>query len=153
MILNILYTSSEWFISLFLILQCSFNESLEQWMRSVWSGFQLRMRLSCDKPWMRRDLNHLYNTAVRWKSAKRHSVFFKNFTVVIVYFITMTMTFFNLFLSIQFISKRVVFSAHMDKNQVLKYHQYLQYQSDSDMMWMTGCVVVRIELHAVCYSL
>ena len=69
-------------------------------MRTVRSGFQLRMCLSGNEPWMRRDFYHLYDPAVRRKSAQRHSVCFQYFTVIVIYFIAVTVTFMDLFCAI-----------------------------------------------------
>ena len=77
------------------------HESLEQGMRPVRPGFQLRVRLGGDEPRMGWDLDHLHDAAVRGEPAERHAVFFQHFTVIIVYFIAVAVTLADLFLPLE----------------------------------------------------
>ena len=53
---------------LLLFLQRSFHETTEQRMRSVWTGFQLRMSLCGNEERMILQLNHLDDATVRGKA-------------------------------------------------------------------------------------
>lgn len=52
----------------------SFHETTEKWMWTVWTGLKLRMRLCGNKPWMIRNLDHLYDSSIRRSSAKLHTM-------------------------------------------------------------------------------
>ena len=55
---------------------------------------------------MIRKFYHLNNASVRRSTTEFHAVFRENRAEVIVYFVTMAVTFFNIFSAIQFISFR-----------------------------------------------
>ena len=64
------------------------------------------MRLCCNEPRMIRKFYHLDNTSIRRSTAEFHAMFCEDCTEVIIYFVTMAVTFFNIFSAIQFVSFR-----------------------------------------------
>lgn len=86
-----------------------FHKTTEKRMGTVWTGLQFRMRLRGDEPWMLRKLDHLDDSSVRGSSAKLHTVLKESGTVIVVYFITMTMALGNLLGSVHAICLGILF--------------------------------------------
>ena len=77
------------------IVQRRFHKSPEQRMRPVRTGFKLWMGLSCQKPGMRRNLDHLHDSSVWRQTGEKHSVLRENRAEIIIYLIAMAMPLFN----------------------------------------------------------
>ena len=71
-------------------------------MCMVRSGFEFRMSLGSFVERMILDLDHLYDMSIRGSSGDRHTFCSKLFTECVVDFITMSVTFLDLFLSKKF---------------------------------------------------
>ena len=81
------------------------NEALKQRMCTIRFTEKFRMRLSCDKERMGGDLNHLDQLIIWSCAADNESGFFELFTVSVIEFVAMTMTFKNLSLSVKSFGK------------------------------------------------
>ena len=90
----------------FLLLQRCLHEAAEQRMRAVRAGLQLRVRLRADEPGMLRQLDHLYDAAVRGLTGQKHAVLLKNLAVIVVDFIAVTMALVDDFLAVELIGLR-----------------------------------------------
>lgn len=75
-------------------------------MRAVRAGLQLRVRLRADEPGMLRQLDHLYDAAVRGLTGQKHAVLLKNLAVIVVDFIAVTMALVDDFLAVELIGLR-----------------------------------------------
>ena len=58
----------------------------------VWTALKLRMCLCSDEPRVIRKLNHFYDMSVRRQTGQEHAVISKNLSVIVVYFIAMSVT-------------------------------------------------------------
>ena len=89
----------------FVFCDSGFHKSAEQRMRTVRTGFELRMCRS-DKEWMIRKLYHLHNTSVRRNAGEHHAVFGQHFAIIVVKLITMTMALLDRLLAVKPVSER-----------------------------------------------
>ena len=65
------------------------------------------MGLGCNEPRVSRNFYHFYDTSIRRKATQFHTVFSKNVTVIIVHFVSVTMSFVDGFFSVNLISKGI----------------------------------------------
>ena len=91
-----------------LLERCS-DKALEQGMRSVRTGFKLRMRLGGNEERMRRQLAHFHDPSIRGDTGKPQSAFHEDGTVVVVYFIAVSVSFVNGIFSVELMCQRVFF--------------------------------------------
>lgn len=75
-------------------------------MRMIRTGFEFRMSLSCNEERMRRDFNPLNNMLIRRESNRNKSSLPESLTIIVIDFITMTMTLGDIFGSIELIRLR-----------------------------------------------
>ena len=61
-------------------------------MRFIWTTLEFRMCLCSNEPRMIRKLNHLYDMTIRGQTGEHHTVICQDFSVIIIYFITMSVT-------------------------------------------------------------
>ena len=62
-------------------------------MRSVRSGLELWMSLCSNEPWMVGNLDHFHNPSIRRKTTEVQSFFSQCIAVIVVDFVTVTMSF------------------------------------------------------------
>ena len=70
-------------------------------MWAIWSGFQFRVCLGGDEEWMIFDLDHFYNSAIRRQTGKSKTMVSQDLAVIIIDFITMSVTFCDLICTIK----------------------------------------------------
>ena len=66
-------------------------------MWAVRAGLKLRMRLCADEERVIRKFYHFHDTSIRRNTGEHHAVFCEHFAVIVVKFITMTMTLLDIF--------------------------------------------------------
>ena len=93
---------------LFLPRQRRGHKALKQGMGPVGAALELRVELAGNKPRMLRNYNHLDDTSIWGESGKHHSIFLKYFTVIVINFVTVTMSFLDLFAAIKLVSLRIL---------------------------------------------
>ena len=108
----------------FVFCDSGFYESTEQRMRTVRAGLQFRMSLCSDEERVIRKFYHFHDTSIRRNTGEHHAVFCEHFAVIVVKFITMTMTFMNRFFTVKAYKPGKIYPVHKDKNQVLRYRRY-----------------------------
>ena len=73
-------------------------------MRTIWSGFQLRMRLGGNEERMIRDLDHLHDSAVRGNAGEHHAVIAQCLPVIVVDLVAVSVALVDDFLAVKGIS-------------------------------------------------
>ena len=84
-------------------LQCGCYESLEQRMWAVWSGFEFRVSLCGNEERVIREFDDLHNSSIRRQSGEGHAMIYESGTVIVIYLITMPVTFVDQFFAVQLI--------------------------------------------------
>ena len=87
-------------VSTLMLFESRSNKALKQGMRSVRAGLELRMRLGRNEEWMGWQLAHFHDPSVRGDTGKPQSAFHENGTVVVVYFIAVSVSFVDRFLTV-----------------------------------------------------
>ena len=96
-------------VSALMLFESRSNKALEQGMRSVRTGLELRVRLGGNEERMRRQLAHFHDPSVRGDTGKPQSAFQENGTAVVVYFIAVSVSLMDGILSVELICQRVFF--------------------------------------------
>jgi hypothetical protein len=69
-------------------------------MTPIRPGLELRMVLTCHKPWVVRNLHYFHHPPIGGNSCHGHSLFLEGLSKSIVYFIPVSMAFIDLKLSV-----------------------------------------------------